>query len=92
VLDVNTFASGQRVALALQARDRGDLVAFHCNFRFGWKSKCQTLQKMGMLYVQAFSVGGDVCTEPPFPRCKGGSCTAGKCIQRSSTPLLHDDT
>ncbi|KAJ1454975.1 hypothetical protein M885DRAFT_520886 [Pelagophyceae sp. CCMP2097] len=53
VLNLDLFVSGRRAAFARQADARSELLAFHCNFRFGWKSKCETLHKLGMLPTAA---------------------------------------
>ena len=61
VLDTTQFASGQRPILARQADERGELRAFHCNFNFGWRAKCETLKKMNMLYINSSTT--NVCRD-----------------------------
>lgn len=79
VLDLQAFVSGQRPILALEADRRGDLVAFHCNFRFGWRAKCRTLRFVNLLFLQ--DPESKVCQRPPRPRCDDddGGCTGGPC-------------
>lgn len=67
VLNILTFASGQRPALAREADRQGRLLAFHCNFRFGWRAKCLTLRNMGLLFLG--SPNTDICHLPPQPSC-----------------------
>lgn len=61
VLDALTFASGQRPAAARDADQKGSLLVFHANFRFGWRSKCELLRKLGMLHITTATGDANVC-------------------------------
>ena len=61
------FVSGRRAGHARDATRRGALLAFHANFRFGWRSKCDLLRKVGLLHVSA--PAADVCDDPAGFRC-----------------------
>lgn len=89
ILNANTFASGQRPAYARQTDNEQRLAAFHCNFRFGWRAKCQTLRFMDLLFIEGpdhNSSTNDVCKGSHQPRCTDGYCTGGPCKRRRSSP------
>ena len=58
VLNLDLFVSGRRAVFAKTQNAQHKLLAFHCNFRLGWKSKCETLRKLDMLHVSPTSPAG----------------------------------
>ena len=68
VANQDLFVSGRRGAFARDAVRRGALLAFHANFRFGWRAKCDLLRKLGLLFVET---AGDVCADPAGFECGG---------------------
>ena len=68
VLNQDLFVSGRRAAFAREALHRNELLAFHANFLYGWRAKCEKLRKLGLLFVDV--AGGDVCRDPAAATCK----------------------
>jgi hypothetical protein len=68
VLNQDLFVSGRRAAFAREALRRNELLAFHANFLYGWRAKCEKLRKLGLLFVDV--AGGDVCRDPAAATCK----------------------
>ena len=68
VLNQDLFVSGRRAAFAREALHRNELLAFHANFLYGWRAKCEKLRKLGLLFVGV--PGGDVCRDPAAATCK----------------------
>ena len=66
VANQDLFVSGRRGAFARDAVRRGALLAFHANFRFGWRAQCDLLRKLGLLFVET---AGDVCADPAGFEC-----------------------
>ena len=66
MLNQDLFVSGRRAAFAREQLRRGELVAFHANFRFGWRAKCDLLRKLGLRFVET---AGDVCGDPAGFEC-----------------------
>ena len=55
-------------AFAREALHRNELLAFHANFLYGWRAKCEKLRKLGLLFVDV--AGGDVCRDPAAATCR----------------------
>ena len=68
VLNQDLFVSGRRAAFAREALRRNELLAFHANFLYGWRAKCEKLRKLGLLFVDV--AGGDVCRDPAAATCR----------------------
>lgn len=68
VLNQDLFVSGRRAAFAREALHRNELLAFHANFLYGWRAKCEKLRKLGLLFVDV--AGGDVCHDPAAATCR----------------------
>ena len=68
VLNQDLFVSGRRAAFAREALHRNELLAFHANFLYGWRAKCEKLRKLGLLFVDV--AGGDVCRDPAAVTCR----------------------
>jgi hypothetical protein len=68
VLNQDLFVSGRRAAFAREALHRNELLAFHANFLYGWRAKCEKLRKLGLLFVDVPQ--GDVCREPAAATCR----------------------
>ena len=68
VLNQDLFVSGRRAAFAREALHRNELLAFHANFLYGWRAKCEKLRKLGLLFVDV--AGGDVCRDPAAATCR----------------------
>ena len=61
VLNQDLFVSGRRAAFAREAKAKNALLAFHANFLFGWRAKCEKLRRLGLLFVDV--ADGDVCRD-----------------------------
>ena len=68
VLNQDLFVSGRRAAFAREALRRNELLAFHANFLYGWRAKCEKLRKLGLLFVGV--PGGDVCRDAAAATCR----------------------
>ena len=68
VLNQDLFVSGRRAAFAREALHRNELLAFHANFLYGWRAKCEKLRKLGLLFVGV--PRGDVCRDPAAATCR----------------------
>ena len=68
VLNQDLFVSGRRAAFAREALHRNELLAFHANFLYGWRAKCEKLRKLGLLFVGV--ARGDVCRDPAAATCR----------------------
>ena len=68
VLNQDLFVSGRRAAFAREALRRNELLAFHANFLYGWRAKCEKLRKLGLLFVGV--PRGDVCRDPAAATCR----------------------
>ena len=68
VLNQDLFVSGRRAAFAREALRRNELLAFHANFLYGWRAKCEKLRKLGLLFVDV--AGGDVCRDAAAATCR----------------------
>ena len=72
VLNQDLFVSGRRAAFAREAKAKNALLAFHANFLFGWRAKCEKLRRLGLLFVDV--AGGDVCRDHDASAAAGVTC------------------